>query len=84
MPQYPGKHLGELLAKSHLASLEKTLRHSEKVRVFHNIDDFLLTDAERVWLDEVLKERLTWFSNGGHLGNLYYRKVLDAILEAAE
>ena len=52
--------------------------------MLHNIDDFLLTDEERKYLDEVLKDRIIWFSNGGHLGNLYYRMVLDKILEAAE
>jgi exopolysaccharide biosynthesis predicted pyruvyltransferase EpsI len=83
-PRYPGKSTEELLADSHLKSLENFLRNSKKIRVFHNIDDFLVTEKERIYLDEVLKDRLTWFSNGGHLGNLYYRTVLDAIVKAGE
>lgn len=83
-PRYPGRTTAELLADSHLKSIENTLRNSPKIRVLHNIDDFLLTDEERKYLDEVLKDRIIWFSNGGHLGNLYYRMVLDKILEAAE
>ena len=82
-PRYPGKKVDELLADSHLKSIEKTLQKSDKIRVFHNIDDFLVSESERVWLDSVLKDRITWFSNGGHLGNFYYRKVLDAIVNAA-
>ena len=82
-PAYPGKTTAELLADSSLYAIEKTLRNSQKIRVFHNIDDFLLSPEERVWLDEVLKERLTWFSNGGHLGNLYYKTVLQQIVSAA-
>ena len=82
-PRYPGKTTEELLAQCHLKSIEKTLRSSDKIRVFHNIDDFLVTDAERAWFDEVLKERITWFSNGAHLGNFYYKSVLEKIVNAA-
>ena len=82
-PCYPGKSTGELLAASHLYSLDKTLRDSPKIRVFHNIDDFLVTDQERRYLDEALKERIVWFSNGGHLGNLYYKTVLNMIVDSA-
>ena len=83
-PQYPGKSTAELLAMSSLRSIEGVLRNSPKIRVFHNIDDFLVTPEEKVWLDEVLKDRLTWFSNGGHLGNLYYKTVLQQIVAAAD
>lgn len=79
-PRYPGRSTEELLAESHLKSIENTLRTSPKIRVFHTVDDFLCSDEERAWLDEVLKERITWFSNGGHLGNFYYKKVLDSLL----
>ena len=83
-PSYPEKTVQELFADSHLKSIADTLSRSQKIRVFHNADDFLLSAAEREWLDAVLKERITWFSNGGHLGNLYYRQVLEAIIKAAE
>lgn len=83
-PCYPGKTTKELLADSHLKSIEKCLRRSPKIRVFHSVDDFLVSDRERAWLDSTLKERITWFSNGSHLGNLYYQQVLDAIIRAAE
>ena len=83
-PRYPGKTTGELLADSDLRSLEKTLRHNPDIRVFHNIDDFLVNDEEKIFLDETLKERIVWFSNGSHLGNLYYQQILDKIVSAAE
>ena len=83
-PSYPGRSVEELLADSHLKSIAGTLSKSPKIRVFHNADDFLLSPAERAWLDSVLKERITWFSNGGHLGNLYYKQVLEAVIKAAE
>jgi hypothetical protein len=81
-PCYPDKTAGELFADSHLHSIEKTLRESDRIRVFHTADDFLADDSEKAWLDSVLKERITWFSNGGHLGNLYFQQVLDAIVAA--
>jgi ribonuclease R len=81
-PCYPDKTAGELFADSHLHSIEKTLRDSDRIRVFHTADDFLADDSEKAWLDSVLKERITWFSNGGHLGNLYFQQVLDAIVAA--
>ncbi|MBQ4328406.1 MAG: VacJ family lipoprotein [Lentisphaeria bacterium] len=83
-PSYPGRSVEELLADSHLKSIAGTLSKSPKIRVFHNADDFLLSPAERAWLDSLLKERITWFSNGGHLGNLYYKQVLEAVIKAAE
>ena len=83
-PAYPGKSVKELLADSSLNSIADTLRKSSKIRVFHNADDPLLSAKEKAWLDTTLKERITWFSNGGHLGNFYYSKVLDAIIAAAE
>lgn len=83
-PAYPGKSVKELLVDSSLNSIADTLRKSSKIRVFHNADDPLLSAKEKAWLDTTLKERITWFSNGGHLGNFYYSKVLDAIIAAAE
>ncbi len=82
-PCYPGQSTEELLEKSSLRSIEKTLRNSNKIMVFHNIDDFLLNDDERAWFDEVLKDKIVWFSNGGHLGNFYYKSVLRQIVNAA-
>ncbi len=82
-PCYPGQTTEELLAKSSLRSIENTLRNSHKIRVFHNIDDFLVNDEERAWFDEVLKGKIVWFSNGGHLGNFYYKSVLRQIVDAA-
>ena len=82
--RYPDRDMGELLAQSDLHSLEPVLRSSSKVRVLHTLDDFLVSAADREWLDSVLGERLTWLSHGGHLGGLYYLDAGEAILRAAE
>ncbi len=76
MPALPEKMSVEKLRESTgLRCMENTLKNSDKVRIMHNVNDFLLTEADREWLDKVMPERLIWFDNGGHLGNLYYGSV---------
>ncbi len=82
--QYPQCSMPELLADSDLRSIEKTLRNSPNIRVFHALDDFLLNENDRRFLDSALRERITWFSNGSHLGSLYYKSVSDRIIDAAK
>ena len=82
-PEHSGSTPQELMKKSHLSSLENFLKTSPAVRVFHTCDDFLLDDSDRRYLDQVLKSRLVWLSNGGHLGSLYYSNVLEKIVNAA-
>ena len=83
-PRYPDRNMDEMLAQSDLHSLETTLKNADNVRVLHSLDDFLLSPEDRQWLDSVLGKRLTWLSNGGHLGGLYYRTAAERILAAAE
>lgn len=82
--QYPEQDIDELFRRSDLRSMEQFLRNSPDITVFHNLDDFLLHDSDRRWLDETLQKRLTWFSGGGHLGNLYYLPVHEAIVRQAQ
>ena len=76
---YPGKSVDELLAASELKAFADTIKDHPGVRIFHNYDDFLLSEEERRFLDRSFSGKLTWFSNGGHLGNLYYIPVQSAI-----
>ncbi|MCI5778412.1 MAG: MlaA family lipoprotein [Lentisphaeria bacterium] len=83
LPRYPDRTMAELLAASDLRSLEPVLSTSPDVRVFHSFDDFLLSEADREWLDATLGPRIVWLSHGGHLGGLYYRGVGEMIVDAA-
>ena len=76
---YPEKTVDELLAASELKAFADTIKDHPGVRIFHNYDDFLLNDEERRFLDQKFSGKLLWFSNGGHLGNLYYLPVRQAI-----
>lgn len=63
--------LADLVHQSGLYSIENTLKNDPTVIVLHNLNDFLTTDQDRRFLDKTLKDRITWFDQGGHLGNLY-------------
>ena len=77
-------NLQELYRQSSLRAMREFLAHDQKVRVIHNHDDFLLTEADRHFLDRTLGKRLTWFDRGGHLGNLYVTEVQQSLLTLAE
>ena len=82
--EYPGVSLDTLYRKSDLNSLAETLKNDEKIYVLHSINDFLLSENDRKFLDSTLENRITWTSRGGHLGNLYYEKVQQKILKMLE
>ena len=75
LPEYqqkdPSATMEKLNWKSGLRSIADDLRKNPKIRVLHNMDDPILSPDDRIFLDDVLKEKLTWFDCGGHMGNLY-------------
>lgn len=80
---YPEKQLAELFFKSDLRSIAPFLAVSDKIRILHSYDDFLLSAEDLKFLDQTMKSRLVWFSNGGHLGNLYLIPMQRELLAAA-
>ena len=68
---HPGASLDQLNAASGLRHIEKTLREAQNIRVIHNVDDPLISSADRRYLNETLGNRIVWFDCGGHLGNLF-------------
>lgn len=82
--EYPGVNLETLYQKSDLNSLADTLKNDSKICVLHSINDFLLSENDRIFLDSALGRRIVWTSRGGHLGNLYYEKVQQKILKMLE
>lgn len=77
---YPGKSVDQLLKESELKAFADKISGNANIKIFHNYDDFLLSAGERIYLDRQFKNNLTWFSNGGHLGNLYYLPVRNTLL----
>lgn len=71
----------ELNKKASLPAVTDTLETNKKIRVLHNIDDFLITKADREWLEKTLGDRILLFDKGGHLGNLHRKDVLKWIVD---
>ncbi len=78
-----GKKVGleQLAHDVSLKALADFLKKDTKIRVIHSVDDFLESDAERLWLAEVLGEKLVFMQHGAHLGNIYTRAMHDYILK---
>lgn len=73
-----------LCQAGNLRSIENTLKTKPEIRILHNYDDFLLSADDKKFLDQTLGQRITWFDQGGHLGNLYYQNVQTVMLKAAQ
>ena len=88
VPYYATRGLGvpaaEALEKAgDLRTYETGLRANPDIRVIVNENDFLLEDADLVWLRATFpSEQLTVFNKGGHLGNLFNPAVQKSILAA--
>ncbi|MCX7846430.1 MAG: hypothetical protein N2595_00130 [bacterium] len=71
--------LQDLNEKASLWRLQPLLASDQRILVLHTRNDFLLTDYDRDWLASLLGNRILFFNEGGHLGNLYRQEVLDLI-----
>lgn len=69
-----------LVHDSNLWSIREPLRANPRVRVFLNTNDFILRDSDVGELKALLGERVTVFSGGGHLGNLYRPDIQRQIM----
>jgi hypothetical protein len=74
----------QVIRSSGLKYIQKSLKNADDIRILHNQDDFLLGDGDLDWLKKTFGSRLTLFSVGGHLGNLYFPEVKQNILQAAK
>ena len=66
-----------------LKNYEKPLSENKKIRILHNVNDFLLTEDDKVWFSNTFGNRLIYFSHGGHIGNMFFPEVQKFLLEAA-
>ena len=79
--EYPGVSRETLFKKSDLRSIEQTLRNNQDIYIIHSINDFLLSEQDRKFLDRTLGNRIVWTSRGGHLGHFYYKSVQQKIVD---
>lgn len=79
--QHPGRDPETLAHEAGLLGLGDGLRDSERLTMIHTRDDFLLTQADRDWLDRTMGDRITWFPVGGHCGMFYTNEFKDEVLQ---
>jgi ABC-type transporter lipoprotein component MlaA len=72
----------QLFAAADLYSQEAGLRDDPRIAVFTSKDDFILEARDLAWLEQVFAGRITVFSEGGHLGNMFMLPVQDAFMQA--
>jgi len=70
----------ELVRESSLKSIASALRDNSKVYLMHNEDDFLVSDEDLRFAEQVFGDRATIYPRGGHLGNLWYTQNRRDIL----
>jgi hypothetical protein len=68
----PGLTKEAMIQSLGLKSIEPYLKGNPKFHVMTNDNDFILSDADRVYLKELFGERTILYPVGGHLGNLEY------------
>ncbi|MEX1024445.1 MAG: VacJ family lipoprotein [Planctomycetota bacterium] len=73
-----------LFERTSLRGSERGLAGDDRIRIFANANDFLLRAEDVEWLETTIGDRLTLFSEGGHLGNLYLEYVQQVIGETLE
>ncbi len=67
----------ELVARSSLRSIEDYLRHSRKIGLVTNADDFILAPGDTDYFKDVFGSRARIYPRGGHCGNLGYRDNVE-------
>lgn len=72
----------DVVRRCDLASIERALRRNRKIRVFPNRNDFLYAPRDLLWLERVFRDRVHFFDDGGHMGNLHRDDVQARIAEA--
>lgn len=69
----PPRHVG-------MRTCESALRRNAHFSVIHTRDDFLLSAADRDYLDSALGKRVTWFSSGAHCGMFHTPEFKQEVL----
>ena len=71
----------DLVGRNNLRQHEEALRASNRVRIFTNKNDFLLTAEDRDWLKATFgANHVIIEEEGGHLGNLHEPRVQEEIM----
>lgn len=70
-----------LIREGQLSRIQPYLKRAEHMAVITSADEIILDRGEVDFLRRTFGKRATIFPNGGHMGNLAHRDVIDAIRE---
>jgi len=70
----------EMIDTTRLRRLESALARNTKLAVLHTWDDPLETDDDRLYLDRLFGNRITWFAVGAHCGHFYTKPFETELL----
>lgn len=70
-----------LIREGQLSRIQPYLKRAEHMGVITSADEIILDRGEVDFLRRTFGKRATIFRNGGHMGNLAHRDVIDAIRE---
>lgn len=65
------KPLAQLDYESSLYSIANFLQSSNNYKIYHSVDDYYANPQQLAWLKQQSGEKVVYFSNGSHLGELY-------------
>jgi hypothetical protein len=68
----PRADLDTFIQQSSLQAIIDQLRGNPRVHIVHNVDDFLSEPKSIEALKQVLGDKVTLYSHGGHLGNVWF------------
>ena len=62
-----------------LSSISNYLINKDNYKIFHSVDDYLISQNQLKELKSYAEDKLTLFSNGSHLGFLYRDEFIEAL-----
>lgn len=77
----PGLTRQEMIDRQSLARIEPYLSKTEKVGLFHNVDDVILAPGELEYLIRIFGPRAKVYPAGGHCGNMEHRQNVADMIE---
>ncbi len=77
----PGLTRQELIDRQSLARIEPYLAKTEKIGMFHNVDDVILAPGELQDLIRIFGPRAKIYPAGGHCGNMDHRQNVADMIE---
>ena len=81
-PYYKNQYskFDEFVYRNSMYSLESFIKNNDHLKVHHTLDDIIMGEGELAYIQKIFGNRATFFSKGGHLGNIWYSDNIKAFL----